>query len=235
VRHDRNSQFGGSDAWFAGYGYRITQNWRVNVSHGTSFVAPSFNQLYFPDTGYGGGNPNLKPEKGKNTEIGIAWNQGDHTIKLVGYDNRVTNLISGWPPENIGRAYIRGGTLSYDGQFGGLVLHASLDMLNPRDEDTSRLLRRRAKNQAALGADYRTGAWTFGGTVLRVSRRYDDAGNTQVLGGYTTVDLYAEYRVAKDWSVLGRVVNAGDVKYETAWGYNQPRRAFYVTLRWQPR
>ncbi len=235
ARHDRNSQFGSGDTWFAGYGYRITQNWRVNVSHGTSFVAPSFNQLYFPDTGYGGGNPNLKPEEGKNSEIGITWSQGGHTVKLVGYDNRITNLISGWPPENTGRARIRGGTLSYDGQFGQLVLHASYDALNPRDQDTGKLLRRRARNQATLGADYRIGAWTFGGSALHAGRRYDDAANMRALDGYTTVDLYVQYRVAKDWSVQGRVVNVGDVNYETALGYNQPGRAFYVTLRWQPK
>ena len=29
ARHDRNSQFGDSNTWFAGYGYRITPNWRV--------------------------------------------------------------------------------------------------------------------------------------------------------------------------------------------------------------
>src|SRR5690606_24888211 len=30
ARRDDNSQFGGVNTWFAGYGYRITPNWRVN-------------------------------------------------------------------------------------------------------------------------------------------------------------------------------------------------------------
>ena len=72
ARRDDNSQFGGVDTWFAGYGYRITPNWRVNGSYGTSFVAPSFNQLYFP----GFGNPALQPEEGKNTELGLTWTEG---------------------------------------------------------------------------------------------------------------------------------------------------------------
>ena len=53
VRHDGNSQFGDDTTGFAGYGYRITPSWRASASYGTSFVAPSFNQLYFP----GFGNP----------------------------------------------------------------------------------------------------------------------------------------------------------------------------------
>ncbi|RZJ11286.1 MAG: TonB-dependent receptor, partial [Haliea sp.] len=44
-------QFGSSTTGFAGYGYKITPHWRVHASHGTSFVAPSFNQLYFPGFG----------------------------------------------------------------------------------------------------------------------------------------------------------------------------------------
>jgi vitamin B12 transporter len=232
LRHDRNSQFGGNAAWFAGYGYRITPNWRVSVSHGTSFTAPSFNQLYYPDYG----NPDLKPEQGSNTDVGIAWNQGGQTVKLVGYDNRIRGFITDQTiAQNIPHARIQGGTLSYDGQFGDLGLHASYEALNPRNEVTGMLLPRRAKAQITFGADYRIGAWKLGGSALHAGRRYDDEANTLVLDPYTTVDLYAEYRVAKDWSVQGRIVNVGNVQYETAYGYNQTGRAFYVTLRWQPR
>lgn len=232
ARRDDNSQFGGNNTWFAGYGYRITQNWRVNASYGTSFVAPSFNQLYYPNFG----NPNLKPEEGKNTDVGITWSEGGHTVKLVGYDNKITGFITNETlPQNIPHARIQGGTLSYDGQFGNLGLHASYDSLDPHNEVSGKQLPRRAKDQATLGVDYQIGAWKLGGSALHVGQRYDDAANTRALDSYTTVDLYAEYRVAKDWSVQGRVSNIGDVQYETAWGYNQPGRAFYVTLRWQPK
>jgi vitamin B12 transporter len=236
ARQDRNSQFGSHATWFAGYGYRITPNWRANISHGTSFVAPSFNDLYYPFFS----NPDLKPQKGRNTDVGITWSEGGHSVKLVGYDNRLTNLITydmNFQPQNTARAHIRGATLRYDGQFGNVGLHASYDALNPRDEDTGEQLLRRARSQATLGADYRVGAWTFGGSALYAGRRNDvnsDGGRVQ-LASYTTVDLHAQYRVNKDWSVQGRIVNVTDVKYETVWGYNQPRRGFYVTLRWQPR
>ncbi len=232
ARHDNNSQFGDHDTWFAGYGYRITENWRVNVSHGTSFVSPSFNQLYFPDFG----NPNLQPEEGKNTDLGVTWTEGAHTVKLVGYDNKIHGFITNTTlPQNIPRARIQGATLSYDGQFGDLGLHASYDSLDPRNEVTGKQLPRRAKDQATLGADYAIGPWKFGGSALYVGQRYDDAVNKLVLDAYTTVDLYAEYRVSKSWSVQGRIVNVGDATYETAYGYNQPGRGFYLTVRWQPK
>ncbi|RZL87171.1 MAG: TonB-dependent receptor [Variovorax sp.] len=232
ARQDRNSQFGDNNTWFAGYGYRITPNWRVSASQGTSFVAPSFNQLYFPDFG----NPNLQPEEGKNTEIGITWSQGDHSVKLVGYDNKIQGFITNTTrPENIPRARIQGWTLAYNGLFGNWGVHANIDSLDPVNEGTGNLLPRRSKDQASLAIDYAVGAWKFGGSALYVGKRFDDARNTLRLDPYTTVDLYAEYQVAKDWSLQMRIANVGDVDYETAYGYNQRGRAAYLTVRWQPK
>ncbi|WP_436820912.1 TonB-dependent receptor domain-containing protein [Variovorax sp. DT-64] len=232
ARHDRNSQFGDSDTWFAGYGYRISPNWRIHASHGTSFVAPSFNQLYYPDFG----NPALQPEEGRNTDVGITWSQDGHSVKLVRYDNKIRGFITSTTrPENVPRARIEGWTLGYDGQFGPWTVHASLDSLDPRNELTGAQLPRRAKNQASLGVDYAVGPWKFGASALHVGRRFDDTRNTMRLGNFTTVDLYGEYKVSKDWAVQGRITNLNDVNYETVYGYNQRGRAVYLTLRWQPK
>jgi len=232
ARRDRNSQFGGSSTGFAGYGYRINPNWRVNVSHGTTFVAPSFNQLYFP----GFGNAALQPERGKNTDLGVTWTSGDHEVKLVRFDNKIRGYMTNTTlPINIPRSRIEGWTLGYEGKAGPVALRASYDALDPRNELNGRLLPRRARNQATLGADYATGAWRFGGSLLAVGSRFDDAANTRTLGGYSTLDLYADYAFARDWSVQAKVNNLTDRVYETAYGYNQAGRAAYVTLRWQPK
>ncbi|MBU1444572.1 MAG: TonB-dependent receptor [Gammaproteobacteria bacterium] len=232
ARHDRNTQFGDSNTWFGGYGYRLSPNWRVHASHGTSFVAPSFNQLYYPDFG----NTALQPEEGKNTDVGITWSQDGHSVKLVRFDNRIRGFITSTTrPENIPRARIEGWTLGYDGQFGAWTVRASVDALDPRNEVTGKVLPRRAKLQTSFGIDYAVGAWSFGGSALNVGHRFDDTANTRTLRGYTTVDLHARYQVSKDWSVQARLENVGNVDYETAYGYNQPGRAAYVTLRWQPK
>ncbi|VWX63033.1 Vitamin B12 transporter [Burkholderiales bacterium 8X] len=232
ARHDRNSQFGDSNTWFAGYGYRITPNWRVHASHGTSFVAPSFNQLYYPNFG----NPNLQPEEGRNTDVGVTWGRDGHNVKLVRFDNKIRGFITNTTrPENVPRARIEGWTLGYDGQVGAVGVHASVDSLDPRNELTGKLLPRRARNTASLAIDYAVGPWKFGGSALHVARRYDDVSNSLRLGNYTTVDLYAQYQIAKDWSLQARIENLNDVDYETAYGYNQRGRTAFLTLRWQPK
>lgn len=232
LRRDENSQFGGATTGFAGYGYRFTPAWRASASYGTTFVAPSFNQLYYP----GFGNPNLQPEKGRNYDLAISWAQAGHEVKLVRFDNHIRGFMTNTTlPQNIPHARIDGWTLSYGGNLGQLGLHSSLDLLDPVNEATGKQLPRRAKEQLTVGADWTQGAWTYGGNVLAAGQRYDDAANANRLGGYATIDLYADWQVARDWSVQAKVNNLADRNYETALGYNQPGRAFYVTLRWQPK
>lgn len=232
LRRDRNSQFGGATTGFAGYGYRITPAWRVSASHGTSFVAPSFNQLYYP----GFGNPALQPERGRNTDLALTWSGQGQEVKLVRFDNRIRGFMTNTTlPENIPRARIDGWTLGYEGTFGQLALRGALDLLDPRNETKGRQLPRRAKRQATVGANWKQGAWRYGGNLLAAGERFDDAANANRLGGYATVDLYADWQVATDWSLQAKVNNLADRHYETAMGYNQPGRSFYLTLRWQPK
>ena len=68
-----------------------------------------------------------------------------------------------------------------------------------------------------------------------VSDRFDNAANTVRLPGFGTVDLHARYAVNQDWSLALRLNNVGDKFYETAYGYNQPGRAAFVTLNWAPK
>jgi vitamin B12 transporter len=79
------------------------------------------------------------------------------------------------------------------------------------------------------------GAWRFGGALVHVGDRFDDAANALPLPAYTTADVYADWQVVRDWSVQAKLNNVTDRKYETAFGYNQAGRGFYLTLRWQPK
>ncbi|HMS27959.1 MAG TPA: TonB-dependent receptor [Burkholderiaceae bacterium] len=229
VRRDSNSQFGDSNTWLLGYGYAINPAWRVNASYGTSFVAPSFNQLYYP----GFGNTTLLPEKGKNLDLGVSYSANGHSVKLIHFDNKIQGFISNsTQAANIPRARIDGWTLGYTGQFGPVSLHANVDALNPRNELTGQQLARRAKTQVSLGAEYAMGAWLLGGHVLSVGKRYDDAKNTLVLNSYTTVDLFANYAFNKDVSAQMKMNNVTNKSYETSYGFNQPGRTAYLSLRY---
>ena len=75
----------------------------------------------------------------------------------------------------------------------------------------------------------------MGAEVQASGKRYNDAANTDKMGGYGVMNLYASTTIARDWQVLARVDNVADKKYQLAKGYATPGRTFYAGLRWAPR
>ena len=234
LRHDSNSQFGSQTTGTAAYGFDITSRWRVGASYGTSFVAPNFNQLYFPNFG----NPKLLPEEGKQSELNVRWLGSNQQARVAYFDNRIRGYISSGPlPTNIPRTRIDGVTASYEARIANVALAASVDHVNPRNDTNGsssygKLLPRRVKDSAKFGADVDLGAWHVGGSFVAFSERFDNAANTTRLPGFATLDLRADWRFAKKWSVGLRLNNVTDKKYETVYGYNQPGREGYLTLRY---
>jgi vitamin B12 transporter len=237
VRRDRNSQFGGQTTGSLGYGYELAPGLRATASFGTSFVAPSFNQLYFP----GFGNPNLLPEEGRQREVGLVWRNGPVTSRLAYFDNRIRGYISGGPlPTNIPRVKVDGISASVDAVLGAWTLAGSIDSIQPVNatEGTAnfgRILPRRVQDSGRLAVDWRGGGFTLGGSLQAFGERFDNANNSTRLGGFATLDLRAEWAFARDWVLAAKLNNAGGKTYETVFGYNQPGREGFVTLRWAPR
>ncbi len=235
LRRDDNSQFGGQTTGSVGYGFALTPALRAGASYGTSFVAPSFNQLYFP----GFGNPNLLPEEGRHGELSLRWSTGAQTLRAAWVDNRIRSYIPSGPlPVNVPNTRIDGLVLSWEGRWSGLAAAASYEHLDPRNTtegpNHGKQLVRRAKDALRIGVDRTLGEYSFGGTLSAFSERYEDAANTLRMGGFATLDLRADWRYDPAWILGVRVNNLAGKVYETAYGFNQPGRETFVTLRWAP-
>ncbi|MCX8098569.1 MAG: TonB-dependent receptor, partial [Casimicrobiaceae bacterium] len=235
-RRDDNSQFGAKSTGSLAYGYALTPQLTARLAIGTAFKAPSFNQLYFPDIGFGGGNPNLLPETARNKEIGLDWfgPTGAH-LSYTHYDNRIKNLISGWPPINIDRARIQGDSLVGSHQWGAWSAQVSADFMKPINEATGHRLPRRAAQQLKARAGYDLGAWGAGVELISVGKRYDTPTQTRAMPRYELVNLFGHYRVTHDLRLEARLDNLFDRDYETAWGYRNPGRTLFVGLRYLPK
>lgn len=241
VRHDDNNQFGSYSTGNMAYGYRITDKLRVNASYGTSFRAPTFNDLYYPNFG----SKDNKPERGHNTEAGLYYENGTSELSAVMYRNHITDLIVTAVPcpdksmpnsrgcaYNVDKALLTGISLGGKTTYHAFTLHASLDLQDPRNEKTDLNLQRRAKRHGTIGVDYATGLVRVGGEVLFSGTRFDDLANRNKLGGYGVVNLYASYDVAPKWTVFGRWDNVFDKNYELARTYNTPGSSFFAGVRY---
>jgi vitamin B12 transporter len=244
ARWDDNSQFGSKTTGSVGYAYRITPALRASASFGTSFRAPSFNELYY--SGYG--NPDNRPEEGRNAEAGVHYDDGKTQLGAVYFHNKVTDLLVNTSPcpfpndanndyqygcaYNVNKALLEGLSLSAARQFGALTLTANADFQQPKDETTGKLLQRRAKRHANLTAEYGMGPLNTGVEWQISSRRFDDAANRNTMAGYGVVNLFGTYRLAPDWSVLVRVNNVADRDYELARFYPTGGRTAFASLRY---
>lgn len=247
LRHDDNEQFGGFTTGDLALGWEFSPALRLVASYGTAFTAPTFNDLYFPsDPFFAGGNPDLEPEQTRSAELaasGLVDALGNPLQWSVNiYQTDVDDLIALQPPlffaENIDSARIRGLETVLFGRFMDFDLAANLTLLDPRNEsagaDDGNLLARRPEQTFRLDVDRALGRFDVGGTLLAVGRRFDDAANNVRLDGYTLLDLRASYAFTDSLRLQGRLENAFDQDYETVAWYNQPDRAFYLTLRYTP-
>ncbi len=88
----------------------------ISLSAGKGFRVPAMNALYWPDTGWAVGNPDIKPEQSTEYEIVIQKIFGNTgNIKLVTFEKNSKNLIQWqevspgrWSPVNVSRARITG-------------------------------------------------------------------------------------------------------------------------------
>ncbi|NIA00543.1 TonB-dependent receptor [Massilia sp. CCM 8734] len=241
ARRDDSTQYGDKTTGGIGYGYKLTRALRVNASAGTSFRAPTFNELYYP--GYG--VDTNKPEQGKNVEGGAYYNDGTTEASAIWYRNRLTDLLvnTGKCPVqldshpngcayNVNRATLEGVSLGARTRLGDVDMSGSLDFQDPRDDTTGKNLQRRAKRHAKFAVEYNAGDLIAGVGVQVSGKRFDDLANRTTLPGYGVVNLFASYRFAHDWSAVLRLNNIADKQYELARNYATAGRQVFAGIRY---
>jgi len=239
ARNDDSSQYGNKTTGSLGYGYRLSNALRLNASYGTSFRAPTFNELYFPSFGYSGNNP----ERGRNGEVGLNFDNGSTRFTAAYYRNKLTDLLVSTSPcpkrgfgascaYNVNKATLEGLTMSARQRLGNFTLSADADLQDPKDDTTGKSLQRRAKRHGNVGLEYDAGPLHTGVEWQLSAYRFDDAANRNRLGGYGLVNLYATWQFSRDWSALVRWNNVADKQYELARFYNTAGSNVFAALRY---
>lgn len=241
LRNDDNSQFGSFNNWAMSGGYKLTPSLRAVASLGTSFQAPTLNQLYFPLTDGFKGDPTLTPQINHASELGLKYLQGNLAMGAVVYYNEIQGFISPSTNAQSSLAVLRGITLSTDLQQGSNSYSLSYDYADPRSFSgtaTSNDLRltRVAQNILNARVTHRLGDVSLF-SELRLSSDREDGkvGNTKIretLPGYALLNMGVNWKLRKDLSLLGRINNLTDTQYMLANGYSVPGRNVFVSLSW---
>jgi len=236
ARHDDNEAYDSYNTGTAEWGYQLNDSLMVTANIGTAFKAPTFNQLYWPSTTFFVGNPDLNPEKSKTYGLGLSAEPVWGSWAVQAYKTEVRDLLLYVFPttENVNQAHIKGIEFDVATRLVGVDVSANASFLKPEDEQTGNLLPRRAQRLANLLVDKQWGDFSAGASWQLRGSSYDDAANSNRLGGYGLLDLRVAYQLANDWSLQAKLSNVFDKEYETVSNYNSLDRTVLVTLSYQP-
>ena len=243
VRTDHHSEFNWHTSWQSGLSWEFYDGYKLVGSYATAYKAPNLSQLYaYSSSNWGTtkGNPNLKPEESKQWEIGVEGITGPLFWQINAYHNDIDNLIEYKygdfisTYENIGKAEIKG--IEWVGEFSTGFLHHQLtyQYVDPRNKKTNKVLERRAKQQVKYQLDWNIAEVDMGLTYHYIGSRYDNdfsqsPSKRLKQGGVSLWDLTAAYPITSQLTIRGKIANMFDKDYETAYGYRNAGREYFLT------
>jgi len=241
VRSDDNSVSSNETTYKVGMAWNASNSFSINANYGTGFKAPSINDLYFPDDGWGtSGNPNLVAETSKGWDIGLKYQSqsaaSSSTFSVVYFKQNYDNLIA-WQcdpvtwacsPENVDKAVSKGTEVSFDYNNDWMLMRTNWTSLKATNDDTGLWLARRAQESGSIMLGTDLGGFHVEVQTLIVGKRFNDDDNTVVMDSYKKTDVRLSYAINEMWQVKGRIENLNDAEYEDVSGYAVAGRAAYA-------
>jgi len=226
--------------------FRATPQWSVYGNYASGFKAPNAFQVnnFFENviSGYRTiPNPNLKPEKSQNVELGLRGRTGILSFDVAAFSGDYKDLIENdrqvggvfgsrtnpatFQSVNIGRARISGfeikGELDFTDKGNGFSVPFAYGRTRGRDRTNNRPLNSIDPTKASVGIKYQAPVWNVSLSAVNHSRKkWSDIDTTEVTGGTqfqtpaaTTFDLSAQWRIRKDLRLNASVTNLTNKRY----------------------
>lgn len=251
TRYDNHSHYGGKFTSRVSANREINSATNVYASWGQYVKNPTIAQMY-SNTQWMKGNPDLQPETGETTMIGINSELGNGVnLQASAYHSRIKDTIDwawkDWNGTGSGTEYTKyiniddeertgfdidlSKQLSPQWNVSGGYSYVKIESTSARDATVAN--RNSQPNGYRLNIEYDQDKWNSTLTVRRVTGR-DLARFTSK--SYTTLDMMVNYKINADTRVYLKGYNLTNEAYETIGGYWQsapgeypmPSRSFYV-------
>ncbi|ETX13063.1 hypothetical protein OCH239_13670 [Roseivivax halodurans JCM 10272] len=235
LRHDDNSQFGGSTTGRAALTWRAAPDLTVRSSLGNGFRAPSLSELY----GTFGANPDLDPETSRSFDLGVekTFVSGAQVTATL-FHTEVDDLIQYVEEyqQVSGTSVSQGIELSGEVPLGDRVTltgaYTYTDARNANDDPLERVARHAL--DLGLAADI-TDRIQAGASLQHRADLPDTFGATgfsrQEVDDYTVANARFGYSFGEGREAYIRVENLFDADYEVIPGYETSGRAAYFGVR----
>ncbi|MFC1540755.1 TonB-dependent receptor plug domain-containing protein, partial [Candidatus Margulisiibacteriota bacterium] len=260
-RADLSSAYGNHFNPRVGCVFGLPRDMLLRVSWGTSFKAPTINDLYWTRTTEPGwpsgvvtteGNPALSPETAQSFELSLERTiNAQSTARVSAFVNEIKDMIrwsntsvsatdAYWTPLNVSNARIEGMEFEYERKIlDRLDGFLNFSYQTAKDSNSNTFLDYAPQTQFNAGLAY-TGWYGLASNfvVRHVGERYADLANTTKLPAYTVVDASLSRGFGK-WTVKFDVENLFGESYAETYGftdvYPMPGRRYNVGVSYKVR
>lgn len=211
----------------------ISNGTKFHAAYGEAFRAPSVGELYSPF----GGNVNLRAERSRSIEAGVARYFDRGSLSLTLFQDRYRDLITNFNfvLANIGRARSRGAEFAAGGRISERV-NAGLTytFTDAENEETGEQLLRRPRHSGSAFVSVRHGITELNVIVARTGERPDILPvlpfSRTTNEAHTTVDANVQVDLGR-FTPYVKVENLTNVEYEEVRGYASPSRRAVAGVR----
>lgn len=226
LRYDRHSSFGVHYTYRSTLSYNLEEiGTHLHGSWGKGFRAPSINELFFPDFG----NPGLNPEESKGWDVGIEKTIIENKLifDVTYFENDFTDLIiaasqpdGSFIAENVSKAEAEGfeSMLTFK-PYSKIALIGTYTYTDTTDRGKNDQLPRRPSNRATFSLNTQPlKKLNLNLTGIMVRDRIDSNGAD--MEDYWTANLAAKYTFTELMAGYLRFENLFDRDYEEVTGFD---------------
>ena len=260
IRYDDNSDYGSDTNRSIAIGYNINENLQLSGSFGTAFIAPSFNDLYFPSSFFSGfgffpdfvftSNPEVQPEESESYEVNFSGNYDYIDWVFSVYRTDYDNLISSVSEfdlaantifstvDNVESARIDGYELSLNTSIASWEFGLNINVLDSENLTTEERLANLAEETLNFSVSKSFGKFDFTTNLKFEHDRYENSnGGLNRLPSYAVYDIRANYLFSDKISISAKIENLFDKDYAVdrffdGTDFNTGGRLAQVTLKY---
>lgn len=253
LRFDKYSDFGNAVSYAFGANFAVIPDnlyWRVYA--GSDFNAPTFNDLFWPESG----NPELQPEEGWKAETGFySTITGSRILQQTDAQVFMGRLLNGiqwlpgnggnFSPQNVREIHSHGFEIHSGTTYLRDVFHIRISQLFggtwsaygkprfPGDQAAGNQLVHIPRWQYRLSVSLLSGTVKAMASYRYTGERFTDENNQSLIGAYSTLDLLISYHLEYRGIMSGirwNINNLLDSDYEVIPFYPLPGRNHLVTI-----
>lgn len=234
LRYDNNSIYG--THWLPKVAYLHRAGDRVSyfANWGKVFRAPNFDDLYAIYSWGGTGNPDLKPETGWTTEIGVKsklskTQEGTLSIFKRNLSDAIDWYLDDdgttWRTQNINQLNTIGLNANLTSKLSGsTTLDLGYTYLDSRDQNGA--VTSDPRHTFHIGVNAK-----FGKLTQSIVGMYQGENGTNQVGSRFVVNTHSNYKTGKDTTVFLTVNNLFNRQYEAVKGYPAGGLSFLIGVK----